>query len=579
MGIRVHQESYAWNYAFADAFVIMDYTIYNESNLIDAEGDGWDIKNLYAGIWADASVANMNYTSIYEPGGGFTWYDNQDGFDETIYDAYPDDEFYGLERDIAYQYDVDGDNGYAQSYIGFRVLGTDYVHRDYWDTYYRQWVWSTSSNMDYPEYVMPVDDAQRYRFMKESVPAKPGVEGFTSAGYPNKPDSWLFLLSAGPFGKHADIDSTNWILKPGESVNIAFAVVCAPWASTSLSDTPDRKALLYANSDWAQTAYNGEDVNGNGYLEVDEDTDGDGIMDRYILPAPPPSPKVHIITESGKATIYWGKKPEKSQDPLTQREDFEGYRVYSRSKTITSNSPWTLLGQFDIKNEIGYNAGFDPIFLNRDEAKIVNEDGTVDYHFEIVDNDTMYFKIIKKDTMFYQFVNSGIKSGWPDRNVYSVTSYDQGDPITGLASMESNKITNLTYVIACKKPLTKDKTAKVGVYPNPYRARAIWDGYSEREKMIWFFNLPEQAEISIFTLAGELVDRFEHNSNNYCGSDIKNLSELTGDKNIVFSGGEHAWDLITKYDQAIATGLYIFTVEDIRNRERPIQRGKFLVIK
>ena len=40
----------------------------------------------------------MNYTSIYEPGGGFTWYDNQDGFDETIYDAYPDDEFYGLER-------------------------------------------------------------------------------------------------------------------------------------------------------------------------------------------------------------------------------------------------------------------------------------------------------------------------------------------------------------------------------------------------------------------------------------------------------------------------------------------------
>lgn len=28
------------------------------------------------------------------------------------------------------------------------------------------------------------------------------------------------------------------------------------------------------------------------------------------------------------------------------------------------------------------------------------------------------------------------------------------------------------------------------------------------------------------------------------------------------SGGEHAWDLITKDDQAIATGLYIFTVKN-----------------
>src|SRR6056297_341526 len=48
MGIRVHQESYAWNYSFADAFVIMDYTIYNESHLIDPEGIGWEIKNMFA---------------------------------------------------------------------------------------------------------------------------------------------------------------------------------------------------------------------------------------------------------------------------------------------------------------------------------------------------------------------------------------------------------------------------------------------------------------------------------------------------------------------------------------------------
>ena len=576
MGIRVHQESYAWSYSFADAFVILDYTIYNESNLLDPTGEGWDITNLYAGLWADASVANMNYTSIYEPGGGFSWYDNQDGFDQTIYDAYPDDEFYGLERDIAYQYDVDGDNGYAQSYVGFRVLGTDYVPRDYWDTYYRQWVWSTSSNAEYAEYVMPVDDAQRYDFMQTSVPAKPGVAGYTAAGYPNTPDSWLFLLSAGPFGKHPDADSTNWVLKPGESVNIAIAVVCAEWATSSLTDDEERKAMLYANSDWAQTAYNGEDVNGNGYLEPSEDTDGDGIMDRYILPAPPPSPKVRIVSESGKATIYWGKAPEKAQDPLTQREDFEGYRLYSRSKTSTSSEQWTLMGQFDLKNDIGYNTGLDNIKLTKEEATVI-EDDVETLNFSIVKGDTMYFKIVENDTMYYRFVNEGIQSGWPDRNVYAVTSYDQGDPATGLESMESNKITNMTYVIAGKKPQTEDFDQKVGVYPNPYKARAIWDGYSEREKMIWFYNLPADAEVCIFTLSGELVDKFKHNSDTYNGSDIGNLSELAGDKNIVFSGGEHAWDLITKWDQAIATGLYLFTVEDLNSGK--IQRGKFLVVK
>jgi len=95
--------------------------------------------------------------------------------------------------------------------------------------------------------------------------------------------------------------------------------------------------------------------------------------------------------------------------------------------------------------------------------------------------------------------------------------------------------------------------------------------------MIWFYNLPANAEITIFTLSGELVDKFKHNSDTYNGSDINNLSELAGDKDIVFSGGEHAWDLITKWDQAIATGLYLFTVEDLESGK--IQRGKFLVVK
>jgi hypothetical protein len=38
-----------------------------------------------------------------------------------------------------------------------------------------------------------------------------------------------------------------------------------------------------------------------------------------------------------------------------------------------------------------------------------------------------------------------------------------------------------------------------------------------------------------------------------------------------------AWDLTTRKDQAVATGLYIFSVEDLETGA--IERGKFLIMK
>ena len=48
-------------------------------------------------------------------------------------------------------------------------------------------------------------------------------------------------------------------------------------------------------------------------------------------------------------------------------------------------------------------------------------------------------------------------------------------------------------------------------------------------------------------------------------------------KTPLISGGEHAWDMITMYDQATASGLYLFTVEDKITGN--IKEGKFLIIK
>ena len=536
LGLDIHLESYSWNYSYADAFVILNYNFKNISE--DT------IRNIYAGLWVDPSVANFNYTDYYTPGGGFTWYDNLDGFDRSI-------DQMGFSRDIAYQYDADGDDGWAESYIGVSVLGGS-IPMEYINTYYNQWVWTNSNNSSYPSYSMPVDDNARYDKLSSSVSKGTGPE-YTSEGYPSAENSWLFLVSGGPIGSvPSNIDSTSWVLAPGDSCSLVFTVVCARWAPGSGGDSPDRRSNLYVNYDWAQKAYDGEDKNRNNFLDLGEDTNNNQKIDRYILPAPPPAPNMKTIVESNKVTLYWENNAESFLDPISQQADFEGYKIYGSRKTKNESlSEFSLLGEFDIENNIGYNTGFDNI-------QIKNQYGEPDS----VEIDSSYYH--------YQFVNEGIKDGW--LNYYSITAYDQGDPDANLESLESSIYSNRVYLFS-GEPLASDNSWKPTVYPNPYRGQALWDGYSSRDKMIWFRGLPEKAEIRIFSLAGDLVNVIHHDDL-YRGADISNIDER---KNPIMPGGEHAWDLVTMHDQATASGLYLFTVED--KNTGIIKEGKFLIIK
>jgi len=156
-----------------------------------------------------------------------------------------------------------------------------------------------------------------------------------------------------------------------------------------------------------------------------------------------------------------------------------------------------------------------------------------------------------------------------------VTAYDRGDPEANLESLESSVTDNRRghYVYPGVSAADSSWVGEPSVYPNPYRGQALWDGYGSRDRMIWFQNLPSSAEIRIFTLAGDLVEIIQHDSG-YRGEDIKNIDS---NKDPLMSGGEHAWDLISQYDQAIASGLYLFTVRD--NSSKRIKEGKFLIIK
>ncbi len=537
LGIDVRQESYAWNYPFADFFVILNYTIYN------AGADTLD--SVYVGLWNNGCVRNTNNVRPGTPG-----YFNHgaNGYLDTLR--------------MMYTFDFDGIPAPppANSYLGVKLLGATPFPRDVdslgdlrTKTTFNAWRFrSASGDVDY---FSPLDDAgniggarSRYDRMASSLP-QPKIDQLRTQA-----DNMTTLLSTGPFPR----------LAPGDSLNVVFGVVCARKNGTAPAslDTRDQRKNLVANAVFLQKAYDGEDINGNNVLDPGEDLNGNGRLDHYQLPQPPRPPKVRMEVGSQQVTVYWDKSTsELSVDPVTGERDFEGYRVYRSNPGADFTDPQNLLlnlslvGEFDLPGDnVGFNTGFNSIQLA--QPKFFAGD-TVAY--------------------WYRFPPAGSDvshlNGW--QYIYGVAAFDRGDSATGIAPLQSK--TELARVVPGTPP-TPAGTKGIGVYPNPYYVNAVWDGRGERNRKIYFYNLPQRCEIRIYTLAGDIVADFSHDGTTYSGSDIQWFSTFGGSQTAPqFSGGEHAWDLITNHDQAIATGLYLFSVKDQDNGN--VQTGKFLVIK
>ena len=530
LGVTVHQETYAWDFSFANFFVILNYTIKNTSSKY--------IDSVYVGLWTDAVVRNTKITG--RPSGSAFFNKGGDGYNDSI--------------KIAYEFDATGDPGFTDSYVGIQYCGSTPTLNDEiileGDTVssvdFVSWQYKNTNNSNF---FAPQDDIQRYRKMQGYFGGTNRWEKGINPATLKTPSNRSLLITNGPFSTIA----------PGDSINVVFAIVCAKKFGNDPAsiDNEEQKTNLYSNTDWALRAYYGEDRNRNGILDPNEDQNGDGKITRYILPSPPIPPIVKVIPENQKATIYWDKRSESSVDPISGKKDFEGYRLYRTEAgfDLTNyqnlQSSLVLLAEFDsTRNDIGYNTGFS--YVRLDEPVYFPNDTTAYY---------------------YKFELSNLLNGW--QYVFSVTAFDKGDPDNNLSSLESSPLTTANKILP-GTIATDETNAEVGVYPNPYYGNAIWDGNTERLRKIYFYNLPSNCEITIYTLAGDVVKRIQHNSESN-GSDLGWFQNYSSDDTQKFSGGEHAWDLITDYDQAIATGLYLFTVENKDNGN--INRGKFLIIK
>ncbi|GAB1444081.1 hypothetical protein MASR2M39_29270 [Ignavibacteriales bacterium] len=81
----------------------------------------------------------------------------------------------------------------------------------------------------------------------------------------------------------------------------------------------------------------------------------------YEVAKPPVTPKLSGISGDTKNTLYWDDEAERSFDNFTGQYDFEGYRLY---RSVDKGIHWTLLGDFDIPNDIGIDRGIQYSFMD-----------------------------------------------------------------------------------------------------------------------------------------------------------------------------------------------------------------------
>ncbi len=335
--------------------------------------------------------------------------------------------------------------------------------------------------------------------------------------------TFIWSQSRGDMVKSTELESYQFIVSSGQIMQSQQNYTgCAAWLSIGPFDVNLGDTLVFRMAEIL-----GESI--EGVLQHAEELEKFAALD-FKVPSAPPIPPLRVETRSKEISLVWEPtsetNPETYQDPNRLdgiEQPFEGYRVYK--STQSKYGPWNLLAEYDIpNNEYGYNFG------------LVNE----------------YTDIGLLNNVEYY---------------YSVTAFSKPDLELNWPSQETSLHGNA--VVAFPGAATPATVGQIAAVPNPYRGDIGYHAYDppwepspterawmEQDRRIQFINLPEHCVIKVYTLTGDYIARIDHRD------------PVRGYEN---------WNLTSDQGQAIASGLYLFTVEDIRTGD--VQVGKFVVIK
>ncbi len=170
----------------------------------------------------------------------------------------------------------------------------------------------------------------------------------------------------------------------------------------------------------------------------------------YRFAQPPPKPNVTAVPGDGYVTLYWDDVAERSTDPLTGVNDFEGYKVY-RSEDFTFSDVFTItdangtpfLGrplqqngvpaQFDLVNQW---SGLHPVeYLGRGvKYNLGSNTGLVHTYrdFSVQNGKTYYYAVASYD---HGFDSLGVQLA-PTESQISILQ----DPITKVFTFDQNTV-------------------------------------------------------------------------------------------------------------------------------------------
>ena len=404
---------------------------------------------------------------------------------------------------VAWIKDNDGDNGLAPGVTGVRVLFPDpkTISYNWWDPPTDWGPTNPNNPFDYEGH--PVTDGHKYRIMSNGEVDPDQTKSNAPPGIPIGGMDTRYFLSFGPFD-----------VPPDSTLKLTLAYLGGePEGDKSEFDD------LGINARWARDVYDNPPADGKPDFEG---------------PPPPPAPNMQITPGDKQITIRWDNSSESTVDKFSRIQDFQGYRVY-RSKSGVLNE-MEMLGEYDKVDGFGYNFGY----------------AALNPQMEIAGRDT---------TVWYTYVDKGLTNG--EFLHYAVTAYDSGYAPTGLEPLESSPVINLKRVAPSVGPAAGEPIQEVLVVPNPYRLSENyfeqgWEsGINDTDRRIDFTNLPEKCTIRVYTIAGDLVARIEH--------DYPRLSAIPN---------RVSWNMVSRNLQAIASGIYLYAVESPQGR----YVGKFTIV-
>lgn len=127
-------------------------------------------------------------------------------------------------------------------------------------------------------------------------------------------------------------------------------------------------------------------------------------------------------------------------------------------------------------------------------------------------------------------------------------------PVTRLVS---NRLYGQTFDPTFLKRKPGESLSEIRIVPNPYNISADRDKlrFSEATDRLFFYNIPGDCSIKIYTEYGELIKSINHTN----------------------GSGDESWDCVTESNQIVVSGLYLAVVKDNKTGDSKIL--KFVVIR